>query len=1642
MDLGTEEASSTFVVGEDGQGLAYVSHPATATDVVAMVDACGVYDPTVDYNVRVNGYGTGLAPPTLDEYADMVGTANMVTDVALAPGGELPSAVDWSTSPYMPVADSQGGQGSCGSWAVSYYANGFLQAKDNDFSEAHNGSNKSHLMSPAWVYNKINYGVDSGSNWYRNHALISSVGNADWDTMPYDWRDLYGWGDEGAWRIAPRYRVRSTYDLASTSSTMVIKAWLAEGYILPMAFDANQYGHLSDDDIISAVEYSSNTANHANTIVGYNDSVTADGEAGAFLIVNSWGKTWSGDGYWWMTYDCLKELYWPVLRMYDYVDYEPKLIGTLNQSTPASKDCRITMGTDSKVHADRQPLWWAGTRPYPAFMCLDITELADDVGLADFFLYYGSGTTVGTLSSFEVEWYPRTYDPGNPLLVAESEDVPKRAAATVWAAFEGIHIDHTAPAEDTWHRGVVEVNGTASTHVERPVLSEDFEGRWLEEWTTEDAETSGGLDTWGTSMNRMDAGDKSAYCAGSDAGIVLFEDFDEGGFMPAQWSSTSLATYQYPWAVKNSGYQGCGGTDYLVATRSDRGAGFNNTERLYMNSPVNASSFENLVLRFYVEYDWKDGDEYLRVLYAKGTSHPNWTVLDTLTADTFGYQSYDLSALDNEREVYLAFEYHGTEDLYATIDDVLLAGEKNVYDGNMKADMYIATGGLSDYDHVNMSYDFWVDSEAGVDILSSVYRTSSSGPWKFLANHSGAGKAWTPVEVTVPTNATHVGFRFISDGANVSEGAYVDDVALVGFQNLSGIDVSVDGGPWDTGIPGAVWEYGWNTTGLDDGPHQLVARANYSNAFDYTAFTLRTDNTAPTVSEVSYRPLTTGDPEWMYINATDVNGIGEVWINFSFNAKPWQELQVVLHDDTTWSYPVIVPTDAVELAYSLRLNDTLGNELVTDVERIPVTDNDDPHLRTDSTMTTATTGDPFTFQAQGIDNVMVDRVVLEYWYGDDEGNAVTLQADGDVLRETIDVPHVLDVIRYRFTVVDATGNSVTTAVTNVTIFDNDLPEFGPDGTPTEGYTGENVTLAITARDNIQLESLWVEYRLGDGETTNVSLGDGSIGNLTHTVDIPWDSLAPLRYTFKALDSSGNWNATPLATVTVVDTLLPWFGEDSTPGEATTGDPIDFVVDLFDNIAIGRAWVEYWYGGEEPIIAELTDGNGLTWTGDPLVRDTYLAIWYVIHIEDTWGNHNTTEARRIIVLDDDGPFIVLDGSPEATTTGVDYGFSLRVEDNLDVERVNVTYWYGDGTPATYSMDASNADGNGNGTYRLLIDIPGDSTESLHYTFTVMDASGNTNVTGERTVPVLDVTAPVAVAGADITIDQHEELTFSSEGSYDNVGLIRWTWSFTDVDGSRSLEGAFPRYTFHEAGSFTVTLTVRDPSGNVASDTMDVTVRDVTDPVPHAGTDRTVDQNTTVFLDGSGSTDNVAISSWTWSFVYDGSPRELAGQDLRFTFTVPGVYRVTLTVTDRSGNSAATSVNVTVKDTIDPVPVTPKDSEGGLDETKTFSGSRSTDNVGIVNYTWIVVKPSGNVVELYGEKVEYELDEPGDHEVTLAVTDADGNTVTSDPFYVHVPNVMLWFVLIAIVLASVVATAAVALHTRRKTRRMDEQRKAKR
>ena len=100
-----------------------------------------------------------------------------------------------------------------------------------------------------------------------------------------------------------------------------------------------------------------------------------------------------------------------------------------------------------------------------------------------------------------------------------------------------------------------------------------------------------------------------------------------------------------------------------------------------------------------------------------------------------------------------------------------------------------------------------------------------------------------------------------------------------------------------------------------------------------------------------------------------------------------------------------------------------------------------------------------------------------------------------------------------------------------------------------------------------------------------------------------------------------------------------------------------------------------------------------------------------------------------------------------------------------------------------------------------------------------------------------------------------------------------------------------------------------------------VADRTPPVADAGPDQTVAEDTLVMFDGSGSSDNINISSYTWTFM-DATPQTLTGLNPTYTFSTPGIYTITLKVTDAAGNYATDTFTITILDMIAPLAVTLK------------------------------------------------------------------------------------------------------------------------
>lgn len=397
---------------------------------------------------KMNGLGTGLSFPSDEELELLVNRLRVVDDIETFSQDQSlksPSSVDLSEEPYFPQVRSQGGQGSCAAWAITYYAYGYLEARDNGWTDASTG-NESHLMSPAWTYNMVNGGYDSGSSMYSNARIIIEWGVSTWEKMPYKSTDAASWGGPEAWREAPLHRGLDVYTITFNGDSTVnqVKELVTSGIPVTFAIDASQYtsGFADKNYVISSVEYDSSTVNHAQTIVGYDDTISDDGETGAFKVVNSWGSSWGDGGFYWLTYDAFKEIGNLLFLTFitDRPSYQPELLATWHFNAPPSRESSIEVGigsTSSPVMS-RTPYFAKNAQSYdhrfPTFMCMDITEFFDSWkgGNHLFYLRIGNTDVAGEVSSFRIEVYDTSYHPGKCSRISvQSSDVPASTPCTV-----------------------------------------------------------------------------------------------------------------------------------------------------------------------------------------------------------------------------------------------------------------------------------------------------------------------------------------------------------------------------------------------------------------------------------------------------------------------------------------------------------------------------------------------------------------------------------------------------------------------------------------------------------------------------------------------------------------------------------------------------------------------------------------------------------------------------------------------------------------------------------------------------------------------------------------------------------------------------------------------------------------------------------------------------------------------------------------------------------------------------------------------------------------------------------------------------------------------------------------------------------
>ena len=351
----------------------------------------------------------------------------------------------------------------------------------------------------------------------------------------------------------------------------------------------------------------------------------------------------------------------------------------------------------------------------------------------------------------------------------------------------------------------------------------------------------------------------------------------------------------------------------------------------------------------------------------------------------------------------------------------------------------------------------------------------------------------------------------------------------------------------------------------------------------------------------------------------------------------------------------------------------------------------------------------------------------------------------------------------------------------------------------------------------------------------------------------------------------------------------------------------------------------------------------------------------------WVNVTVRDSTRPVAVA--GPDIFID---QFTTAWFNGSSSW---DNVGIVNHSWRFEYGN---RSILLDGINASFN--------FDFAGVFTVELN----VSDAAGNWAV-DVLEVWVRDVTGPIANAGPDRAIDQHQTMVFDGTGSSDNVAVIDWIWKFRYNWSYFKLYGPTPEFIFHIAGVYIVTLEVYDAEGNRGVDYVTVTVRDITPPVANAGSDRIVRQGDVVPLDGSGSWDDDRIIKWKWTFNYREVLVEISGERQFFVFQDSGKYSINLEVVDASGNIGKDMLNVTVLDITPPRADAGQDRVVELGQTVTFEGRGSDDDVGIVGWSWSF-KDGTETIRLEGPIQSHIFRAIGEHVVVLNVTDGAGNWAT--------------------------------------------------
>lgn len=563
------------------------------------------------------------------------------------------------------------------------------------------------------------------------------------------------------------------------------------------------------------------------------------------------------------------------------------------------------------------------------------------------------------------------------------------------------------------------------------------------------------------------------------------------------------------------------------------------------------------------------------------------------------------------------------------------------------------------------------------------------------------------------------------------------------------------------------------------------------------------DNDLPVILDDMTPSITSTKKQLSFeIRAWDNIGIDEVWVQYELPGLDVKVRKMEIVTSNHYKHTIGIPNVIGELEYEFHLLDRSGNWMNDSGAVVLIEDLIDPSIQEIHFPETATTGEKISIVVNTTDNIGVDRVILNYRYGQGESTSIDMDISGENLWSIeITIIDTIEDLLFSILSVDGSLNNKTSDELSIDVIDNDRPELIEDLSKDTASAGEDFDVMVRIQDNILVKEAYIEYWFNGHDSFNISMDSDNGTDWMRTITIP-NKLEPMRYVIRMADGSGNWNMTGQRMVLIYDLVPPELLDLEWIDEPTTGDLCLLKVNALDNVELSRVDILYRFKGNLWLELNTTNEGDGSHSATVFIEKDALQVAVMARAYDSSENAIETKILTSDVMDNDPPVSDLTEIPTRVLSDHQLNFTFPAHDNLGIGSITMRYWIYKENVTTEFLDA--IEGN------VSVSVPiehGAEPKNLKIEITIDDISGNIWESGILSRIIEDGTDP-HIEGIDPqTIYQGEDLILILNSTDDRT-KVETEWSFLDdvaVGKEVVIIGDIP-------GEHLLTAIATDASGN--------------------------------------------------------------------------------------------------------------------------------------------------------------------------------------------------------------------------------------